>query len=138
MRCSLRPSWCRARCWPSSPSCRGAWASAGGTTCRRFEYWNTPRLRALRVATPPPLQGATPVARRSRFLGVFRFLPACAAPIVSNAMVFVSLAFSWPKQNGPHQAGRCVWGAQTIRSGLRSGCRAGSGHSCATARYRCM
>ena len=31
---------------------------------------NTPRLRALRVATPPPLQGATPAARQSRFRGV--------------------------------------------------------------------
>ncbi len=32
--------------------------------------WRTPRLRALRVAPPPPLQGATPAARRSRFRGV--------------------------------------------------------------------
>jgi hypothetical protein len=31
---------------------------------------NTPRLRALRVATPPPLQGATPVAGQSPFHGV--------------------------------------------------------------------
>jgi hypothetical protein len=33
---------------------------------------NTPRLRALRVATPPPLQGATPVAEQSPFHGVPR------------------------------------------------------------------
>jgi len=31
---------------------------------------NTPKLRALRVATLSPLQGATPVARQSRFHGV--------------------------------------------------------------------
>ena len=33
---------------------------------------HTPRLRALRVATPPPLQGATPVAGQSPFHGVSR------------------------------------------------------------------
>ena len=32
----------------------------------------TPSLRALRVASPTPLQGATPVARQSRFHGVSR------------------------------------------------------------------
>ena len=31
---------------------------------------NTPGLRALRVATPPPSQGAMPVARQSRFHGI--------------------------------------------------------------------
>ena len=31
-----------------------------------------PSLRALRVATPTPLQGATPAARQSRFRGVSR------------------------------------------------------------------
>ncbi len=33
---------------------------------------HTPKLRALRVAALPPLQGATPVARQSRFHGVPR------------------------------------------------------------------
>jgi membrane protease subunit (stomatin/prohibitin family) len=34
----------------------------------------TPRLRALRVASPPPLQGAIPAARRSRFRGISRLV----------------------------------------------------------------
>jgi len=42
---------------------------------------NTPSLRALRVAAPTPLQGATPAARRSRFRGV-------------SGVGFASLAFA--------------------------------------------
>ena len=38
----------------------------------------TPRLRALRVAAPTPLQGATPAARQSRFRGVSRIALAAA------------------------------------------------------------
>ncbi|HCY15019.1 MAG TPA: hypothetical protein DHV21_03415 [Curvibacter sp.] len=44
-----------------------------GSTRRRT--MNTPKLRALRVAPLPPLQGATPAARRSRFRGVPRLGP---------------------------------------------------------------
>ena len=39
----------------------------------------TPSLRALRVAAPTPLQGATPTARQSRFRGVSRSAVALAA-----------------------------------------------------------
>ena len=42
---------------------------------------HTPSLRALRVAAPTPLQGATPAARRSRFRGV-------------SGVGFASLAFA--------------------------------------------
>ena len=35
-----------------------------------MDFDDTPRLRALRVASPTPLQGAIPVARQSRFPGI--------------------------------------------------------------------
>ncbi|MDM0055189.1 ABC transporter permease [Variovorax fucosicus] len=47
---------------------------------------HTPRLRALRVASPTPLQGATPAARRSRFRGVPGIVRAFVLPAVLLAL----------------------------------------------------
>ncbi|RZL42229.1 MAG: hypothetical protein EOP72_06400 [Variovorax sp.] len=47
----------RNRCWAGLP-----------VRCPPTRH--TPRLRALRVASPTPSPGATPAARRSRFRGV--------------------------------------------------------------------
>ncbi|MGJ7494754.1 ABC transporter permease [Variovorax sp. RT4R15] len=47
---------------------------------------HTPRLRALRVASPTPLQGATPAARRSRFRGVPGFVRPFALPLALLAL----------------------------------------------------
>src|SRR4051812_32820108 len=48
----------------------------------------TPSLRALRVATPTPLKGATPAARQSRFRGVLRRGIAALAVILCCGPVF--------------------------------------------------
>ncbi len=44
----------------------------------------TPSLRALRVASPTPFQGATPAARQSRFRGISRTGFAALAEAVQH------------------------------------------------------
>ena len=55
---------------------------------------NTPSLRALRVASPTPLQGATPAARQSRFRGISRLAVSVAQRLIPW-LVPVTLIVAW-------------------------------------------
>ncbi|RIX84854.1 hypothetical protein D3H34_04330 [Acidovorax cavernicola] len=74
----------------------------------------TPKLRALRVASPPPFPGATPAARRSRFRGVLRrgLRPlGAASPPQPSVSVPASVAMRWAMSS--------MWGATRVSMASR-------------------